>query len=124
MMFWGSFSTILLSSSSELRDCADPKAFSSAVFLSVLTIVSMLDIFTEEMGEKIVQAVKINSTGDSSLQGTKGQERRQYGEVLPPPSFKRHRMFSNIEILFPSVFNRYQTENFSGIRDESRQLHV
>lgn len=37
-------------------------------------------------GEKIAQEVKINNTGNSSLQGTKGQERRQYGEVLPPPS--------------------------------------
>lgn len=112
MMVLGGFPTKSLSNSSELGDRADPKAFSSVVFLLFLTIVSNLDIFTGEMGEKIAQEVKINSTGDSSLQGTKGQERRQYGEVLPPPSFKRHRMFSNIEILFPTVFNRYQTENF------------
>lgn len=82
------------------------------MFLSVSAIVFNLGIFTEEMGGKIAQEVKINSTSNSSLQGTKGQKRRQHGKVLPPPSFKRHRMFSNIEIIFSSVFNKYQTENF------------
>jgi len=79
-----------------------------------------LGIFTEETGGKIAQEVKINSTGNSTLQGTKGQERRQYGEVLPPPSFRRHRMFSNIEIIFPSVFKAIRPRTSSSIRNKNR----
>lgn len=94
-MIFNIFFTKSLPGSSELGGCPDQKGFSS-VFLSVSTIVFNLGIFREETGGKIAQEVKINSTGNSSLQGTKGQERRQYGEVLPPPSFKRHRMFSNV----------------------------
>lgn len=98
----------------------EQKGFSGRVFLGASTTAFPVGVFTAETGGEVAQEVQINSPGTSSLRGTKGQERRCDGEVLPPPAFQRHRMFSNTEIIFLVFQEIDQTENSFSIRNENR----